>query len=441
MKTPLKILIVIAAVIVLAVASLCLIPVIKTLKSNHEWASESQPSARPVHIFGTVDADDLLSVMVCEYGDDFRHDKFYTIRVKGNAISDDVLMDRNIVYSLIVFHKGMGYWEERALFADTDAITVDIMQHCSGDDYIKVAGSKSFLSLDEFNAKRAELFGEELARVNAMSDSLIQTGSMYSRPYYELQALLDSKDISRDVRDSLRLELTKMTRTGEFLSDAGQHYLEVSNELKDRVSEFIRNYIAASEPSLPMFYLLVDRLSWDNQRKAKVIGWIDLYDSMYADRFTECNLHEAYAKLKHALSIYEGMPFKDFTLPDLDGNMRSLSELIGGKVAVLELWASWCHACRQSCMSMKPLYEKYKDSGFEFVGVAREYKNDAAWRKAVKQDGYIWPNLIALEDNHYIWDEYGSGAVGISFLIGKDGTVLKIFPTAEEVETAILATE
>ena len=84
----------------------------------------------------------------------------------------------------------------------------------------------------------------------------------------------------------------------------------------------------------------------------------------------------------------EGKQFVDFTLKDADGAEQTLSKMIDGKVAVLELWASWCASCRLTAKTFKPLYEKYKDSNFIVVGVAREYKETGSWLKALEKDAY-----------------------------------------------------
>ena len=56
------------------------------------------------------------------------------------------------------------------------------------------------------------------------------------------------------------------------------------------------------------------------------------------------------------------------------------------------------------------------------------------------QDAYPWTNLIALGEDHAVWTLYGvANGAGARFLIGPDGTILKINPTPEEVEAAILA--
>ena len=73
-------------------------------------------------------------------------------------------------------------------------------------------------------------------------------------------------------------------------------------------------------------------------------------------------------------------------------------------------------------------------SGFTVVGVAREDKRENMER-ALAQDGYPWLNLLELRDENNIWNKYGVNyAGGITVLVDRDGTILAIQPTAEEVE-------
>lgn len=124
--------------------------------------------------------------------------------------------------------------------------------------------------------------------------------------------------------------------------------------------------------------------------------------------------------------VRPGMPYPDFEAPSTDGNRYALSELVAGRIAVLDCWASWCGSCRRHSMALIPLYEKYKDRGFTVIGVAREYGNLKAMEHAVKQDGYPWIQLYDLDGAEGIWDLYGIfKAGGGIFLIGKDGRIVE----------------
>lgn len=139
--------------------------------------------------------------------------------------------------------------------------------------------------------------------------------------------------------------------------------------------------------------------------------------------------------LDNIKGIRVGGKYVDFTAPDLDGNMVSLSSQIDGKIALIDLWASWCGPCRRGSISFIPIYEQYKDSGFTIVGVAREYDNDSAMRTAIMKDGYQWLNLIEINDRAAIWQTYGIGYSGGGVvMVDRDGTILAISPDATEVK-------
>jgi thiol-disulfide isomerase/thioredoxin len=136
-------------------------------------------------------------------------------------------------------------------------------------------------------------------------------------------------------------------------------------------------------------------------------------------------------------SVKVGGSYIDFTAPDFEGNPVKLSEQIEGKVALIDFWTSWCGPCRRNSISMIPVYEEYKNKGFTVVGVARERELSLAI-KAVEKDGYPWLNLIELGDAGKIWEKYGIGnSGGSTFLVDKDGKIIAIRPTAQEVKAIL----
>lgn len=168
----------------------------------------------------------------------------------------------------------------------------------------------------------------------------------------------------------------------------------------------------------------------------------EIYAQKYADKFEDHPFHDSIMTLSSRPSKHKSVQFIDFTLPDADGTMHTLSSLIEGKVAIVDLWASWCGPCRKNSVSMIPLWEKYHDKGFMIVGAAREYKDDNKWRKALDKDGCPWIQLIAMEKDHNIWESYGiaSGAGG-TFLVDRTGVIIKVNPSIDEIEDVLLTLE
>jgi peroxiredoxin len=132
--------------------------------------------------------------------------------------------------------------------------------------------------------------------------------------------------------------------------------------------------------------------------------------------------------------IKVGGKFIDFTLPDLNGNTINLSKTIEGKIALIDLWATWCGPCIATSKSMIPVYNEFKNSGFTIIGVAREFDNTNQLEKTLEREKFPWINLVELNNQNGIWIKYGiPTAGGRTFLVDKDGTILATSPSADEV--------
>ncbi|MBR5634716.1 MAG: TlpA family protein disulfide reductase, partial [Prevotella sp.] len=143
------------------------------------------------------------------------------------------------------------------------------------------------------------------------------------------------------------------------------------------------------------------------------------------------------ATLEKACRLQPDKPYIDYNVRNTDGQIVPISSLIRGKVALIDLWASWCGPCRKHSKDMIPVYEKYKDKGFTVVAIARE-RNREDMENAAQKDGYPWPSLLELRDENKIWLKNGiGGGGGAMFLIDRDGTILSTSTDAEELEPLI----
>src|SRR5215813_7797682 len=58
----------------------------------------------------------------------------------------------------------------------------------------------------------------------------------------------------------------------------------------------------------------------------------------------------------------------DFALRSLDGPNLRLQEQ-RGRVVMVNFWATWCGPCRVEMPHLARLYEKYRASGFQLLGI------------------------------------------------------------------------
>jgi cytochrome c biogenesis protein CcmG/thiol:disulfide interchange protein DsbE len=66
-----------------------------------------------------------------------------------------------------------------------------------------------------------------------------------------------------------------------------------------------------------------------------------------------------------------GMTAPDFSLPDLEGKTRQLSDY-RGKVVFLNFWATWCKPCKEEMPSMQLMWENFKSEDFVILAVSMD---------------------------------------------------------------------
>ena len=131
----------------------------------------------------------------------------------------------------------------------------------------------------------------------------------------------------------------------------------------------------------------------------------------------------------------------DFSLPDKDGNMRSIEEW-DGKVVVINFWATWCPPCRDEIPAFIKLQDKYNDQGLQFVGIALQTADEV--RNFVSEFGMNYPVLVGTEEVIKVAEAYGNhiGALPYTVIIDRQQRIafIKAGPMSyEEAEAAILA--
>jgi thiol-disulfide isomerase/thioredoxin len=115
---------------------------------------------------------------------------------------------------------------------------------------------------------------------------------------------------------------------------------------------------------------------------------------------------------------------------DMNGKPVDFNSL-KGRYVLLDFWGSWCRPCRASHPHLKELYAKYKDKGFEIVGIATEHAKTKEecirlWTTAISDDGLTWLQLLNNE-NRAKFDavkEYGVTAFPTKILLDREGKVI-----------------
>jgi len=130
-----------------------------------------------------------------------------------------------------------------------------------------------------------------------------------------------------------------------------------------------------------------------------------------------------------------GHPLPRFTLPTLDGAAIASSDL-AGRVAVVNVWASWCVPCREEAATLRAAWSHERGTA-TFIGVSFEDDADAA-RAFAARYGMSW--TLATDPGSRLAIALGVTGVPETFVVAPDGRIswVSIGPVdAVSLKTAI----
>lgn len=131
-----------------------------------------------------------------------------------------------------------------------------------------------------------------------------------------------------------------------------------------------------------------------------------------------------------------GTKAPEFTLPDKDGNMVSLSDFAGKKVVLYFYPRDNTPGCTRQACAFAGAYEQFAQMGAVVIGVSKD--STASHQKFAEKHGLPFillsdPELAAIQA-YGVWQEkknYGKVSMGVvrsTFIIDEDGMVEKVMP-------------
>ena len=137
-----------------------------------------------------------------------------------------------------------------------------------------------------------------------------------------------------------------------------------------------------------------------------------------------------------------GIQAPDFTLPDQNGQMRSLSDFRGQKVILYFYSKDMTSGCTRQACGFAELYPQFQEKGAVVLGISKD--TVAAHKKFEEKYGLPFPLLADPEKQviraYDVWQEkmmYGKptqGVVRTTYLIDGDGVIVRAFGKVKAAE-------
>jgi peroxiredoxin len=128
-------------------------------------------------------------------------------------------------------------------------------------------------------------------------------------------------------------------------------------------------------------------------------------------------------QMEQAKSFIPGGNAPEIEMKTREGEMMKLSDL-RGKVVLIDFWASWCGPCRKENPNVVRVYNKYKSSGFEILGVSLDRTKDK-WEAAIEKDGLTWHHVSDLKGwQNEAAQTYGVRSIPHTVLVDQKGKII-----------------
>lgn len=116
-----------------------------------------------------------------------------------------------------------------------------------------------------------------------------------------------------------------------------------------------------------------------------------------------------------------GVPVPEYTARSLAGDTVSLAAQ-RGKVVLLNVWATWCHPCRDEIPELQAIHEKYAARGLELVGVSVDTESaDAAIEAFMRDFRMTYP--VWRDPGERVSAQFHIVGVPATFLIDREGVL------------------
>lgn len=114
----------------------------------------------------------------------------------------------------------------------------------------------------------------------------------------------------------------------------------------------------------------------------------------------------------------------EFSLNDIDGNMRSLSDW-QGKARLVNFWATWCAPCRREIPLLKQTQEDHAKDNIQIIGIAVDFPEQV--QAYAEEAQFNYPILVGQEDAMAAAEASGIDFIGMPFtmIVAPSGELLK----------------
>jgi peroxiredoxin len=255
------------------------------------------------------------------------------------------------------------------------------------------------------------------------------TGSKSDRDY---RILMKSLKPYNDRMGALSVAYTGYRRDKD---EAGMKRIDEQAELlQDSIRQQYKVFLDKYAQSPIAMYAFRNFAGWDIKPAEVEPVFLKLPE---ATRNTPAG-QEMASRISKAKQVSIGSVAPNFTQNDTLDRPVTLTSF-RGKYLLIDFWASWCGPCRQENPNVVAAWQKYKDKGFDVLGVSLDQPTGKErWLKAIHDDKLTWTQVSDLKYwKNEVAVAYGIQAIPQNYLLDPNGVIIDKNLRGEALQTKL----
>lgn len=256
------------------------------------------------------------------------------------------------------------------------------------------------------------------------------TGSLHSELFNDFLKIIEGyRSKFQDVIQRAQQALQNREMTPEFEKQINEEYEQIAEDYNAYQRKYVRDN-PNSIVSAVVLHSIAHDFTFEELEEA-----INRYDAPISESYHINSLKE---KLERMRRVNVGQMFTDIKLLTPEGKEIALSDYAAkGKYVLIYFWGSWNGPCCQENPNVVALYDRYKNKGFEIVGISLD-RDKNSWIKGIAEYKITWPQMSDLKQ----WESeaaklYNINSIPSTILLDKEGVIVAKDLIGKELEEKI----